>query len=82
MNDLPPLKALHPVSSLIRSKLTIFEALSTEDLVRTLAPGNEHCLKARPDGRMLDGHHRIHVLRRRGENVDLLPREIIESDRE
>jgi hypothetical protein len=82
MNDQPPLKPLHPDESLIRSKLVVFEALSTERLVRSLAPGNEHCLKARADGTMLDGHHRIHVLRQRGENVDLLPREILESSSE
>jgi hypothetical protein len=39
-----------------------------------------YCLKARPDGTILDGHHRVHVLRTRGENVDALPREILERD--
>ncbi len=38
----------------------------------------EHCLKTRPEGTMLDGHHRIEILRQRGENVNALPREVIE----
>lgn len=82
MGNQPPLRPLHPDASLIRSKLTVFEALSTEALTRTLAPGNEHCLKTRLDGTMLDGHHRIYVLRSRGLNVNGLPREIVENDRE
>jgi hypothetical protein len=34
-------------------------------------------LKTRTDGTMLDGHHRIAVLRARGFAVDALPREVI-----
>jgi hypothetical protein len=79
MGELPPLKPLH--LELIRSKLAVFEKLSSEALTESLAPGNEHSLKTRPDGTMLDGHHRVHVLRERGENVDALPRELIEKDR-
>lgn len=30
-----------------------------------------------PDGTILDGNHRIHVLRKRGVDVDGLPREIV-----
>jgi len=82
MSDQPPLKPLHPDSSLSRPKLALFESFSSDQLLRSLLPGNDHCLKARHDGTMLDGHHRIYVLRRRGEHVDALPREIIESDRE
>jgi hypothetical protein len=52
------------------------ERLSTEALKLSLVPGQEHCLKTRPDGTILDGHHRIHVLRQRGVDVDALPREI------
>jgi len=61
MSDRPPLKPLHP--ELIALKLEIFAKVSTEDLKKSLAPGQEHCLKARLDGTMLDGHHRVHVLR-------------------
>jgi hypothetical protein len=45
--DLPPLKLLHPESTLIPGKL------------------------------ILEGNHRIHVLRMRGVDVDKLPRDIV-----
>ena len=75
MTDQPPLKALH--SSLVSLKLQIFEKFSTEELKQSLCPGQEHCLKTREDGTILDGHHRVHVLRARGEDVEVLPREVI-----
>ena len=40
----------------------------------------EPTLKAHPDGTMVDGHHRIKILRDRGIDVDSLPREIIPKD--
>lgn len=52
------------------------ECLPTEFLKDTLAPGRSDALKARPDGTMLDGHHRVFILRARGVDVDSLPREI------
>jgi hypothetical protein len=73
----PPLKSLHPDDSLIASKLSIFDTMSSEQLVASLALGQKDCLKARPDGTMLDGHHRICVLRKRKFDVDALPREIV-----
>jgi hypothetical protein len=72
----PPLKSLHAESTLIQLKLAQLEKLSTEVIKMSLLPGQEHCLKARPDGTMLDGHHRIYILRKRGVDVDALPREI------
>jgi len=33
-----------------------------------------------PDGTMMDGHHRILILRERGVAVDDLPRETLPSD--
>ena len=78
MSGRPPLKPLH--AELVGSKLAVFEKLSSDVLKKSLAPGNEHSLKTRPDGTMLDGHHRVHVLRERGEDVDALPREVIERD--
>jgi ParB-like chromosome segregation protein Spo0J len=74
----PALKPLHPEESLSRAKLVVFEKLSSEFLVKSLAAGQEHCLKARPDGTILDGHHRVYVLQRRGVDVDALPREVLE----
>jgi hypothetical protein len=50
---------------------------STDVLQQSLALGQRDCLKTRPDGTILDGHHRIYVLRRRGIDVDALPREIV-----
>jgi hypothetical protein len=74
----PPLKPLHAETSLSPAKLATFEKVSTEGLKQSLAPGQPYCLKTRPDGTILDGHHRVHVLRRRNEDVDSLPREVIE----
>jgi hypothetical protein len=54
----------------------MFERFTTEKLIHSLAPGQEHCLKAKQDGTMLDGHHRIHVRRGRNVDVDTLPREL------
>jgi len=74
---LPPLKALHPDSSLNAVKLAQMERLSTEILRASLLPGVEGCLKTRPDGTILEGHHRVHILRKRGVDVDVLPREVV-----
>lgn len=81
MSDLPSLKSLHPDASLSRPKLAALRKASTAALKTSLMPGQEHSLKVRPDGTMLDGHHRIRILRERGENVDILPREVIERGR-
>ncbi len=58
-----PLKSLHADGSLNKAKLAALEDLPTEVLKRTLLPGGRDALKARPDGTMLDGHHRIKILR-------------------
>jgi hypothetical protein len=78
----PPLKALHPDSSLNAGKLAKYARLSTEDLLASLLPTKEGCLKTRPDGTILDGHHRIYVLRKRGVEVDGLPRENVTKEPE
>jgi hypothetical protein len=77
---LPPLKPLHPETSLSEAKLAKYRLLSTEVLIASLALGEEGCLKTRPDGTILDGHHRVHILRTRGVNVDKLPRDIVVRD--
>jgi hypothetical protein len=76
----PPLQPLHLDSSLNAVKLAKLERLSTEALLASLLPGQEGCLKTRPEGTILDGHHRIHILRQRGVNVDDLAREIVVRD--
>jgi hypothetical protein len=70
-----PLKPLH--STLIQSKLDVFHKMTTGELKKSLAPGQPNSLKARPDETMQDGHHRVHILRTRGVNVDSLPREVV-----
>ena len=77
MSDPPPLKPFHSEAHLNPGKLATFEKLPSEALKDSLAPGQTHSLKTRPDGTMLDGHHRVHVLRGRGEDVDVLPRDIL-----
>ncbi len=76
---LPPLKPLHVETALSATKLSQFERFATETLVSSLVPGEPGSLKCREDGTLLDGHHRIHILRRRGVDVDLLPREIVKK---
>jgi ParB-like chromosome segregation protein Spo0J len=78
----PPLKPLHPDTSLVQSKLEYFNQQSSDHIRQTLQPGQKDCLKARRDGTVLDGHHRIAVLRLRGVDVDVLPREIITKAQE
>lgn len=75
-----PLVPLHADETLIASKLDTYRKLSIQMLVESLTPGLKDSLKARPDGTMLDGHHRIKVLRERNVDVDLLPREVIEKE--
>ena len=76
----PNLKFLHSGSALNRVKLDVFRRLPTVDLKASLAPGREGSLKVRADGTVLDGHHRLSVLAERGEDIDQLPREIIEKE--
>ena len=73
----PPLKPLHPDSSLSAAKLAKYGKWSDQELIDSLQPGQQHSLKVRPDGTMVDGHHRIKLLRDRGVDVDALPREIV-----
>jgi hypothetical protein len=80
MSKQPPLVPLHPKESLSEAKLAVFQKFSTSQLKQSLMPGQEHCLKARPDGTMLDGHHRVEILRDRGEDVNELPREVIRRE--
>jgi hypothetical protein len=74
----PKLEFLHSEDVLNAVKLSYFRRLSNEELKDSLQPGQPGGLKVRPDGTVLDGHHRLSVLMERGENVNALPREIIE----
>lgn len=73
----PSLKPLHDDGTLSKAKLGQYDKLSTSELLDSLLPGQAGSLKARPDGTMIDGHHRIKILRDRGIDVDALPREIV-----
>jgi ParB-like chromosome segregation protein Spo0J len=74
---MPPLRPLHSDSSLSQAKLDAYAKRSDDELIDSLKPGTQHSLKVRPDGTMIDGHHRIKILRERGVDVDSLPREIV-----
>ena len=76
----PPLRLLHSEDILSSVKLDQFRRLSTTELIESLGLGRPGALKARPDGTVLDGHHRIVVLRERGVSVDALPREVVPHD--
>lgn len=73
----PPLRPLHASGTLVPSKLDVFRKLTTAALLRSLEPGHPGALKAKADGTMMDGHHRVAVLRERSVDVDVLPREAI-----
>lgn len=79
MARVPPLRPLHPDRQLITLKLNQFRRLSTEEIIASLRPGQAGSLKAKRDGTVLDGHHRLKVLRERGVDVDALPREVVGS---
>lgn len=74
---MPPLIPLHPDKSLSPAKLEQYAKASTQELIHSLRPRQSGSLKVRPDGTMVDGHHRIKILRERGVDVDSLPREIV-----
>lgn len=76
----PKLKSLHDEESLSQLKLGKFRLLSTDEIIESLCPGMPASLKTRPDGTVLDGHHRIAVLRERNVDVDTLPREILAKE--
>lgn len=75
--DIPPLRNLHSDGAFSPAKLEQFRRLATSTLIESLQPGLPGALKTRPDGTIMDGHHRILVLRERGIEVDILPREIL-----
>jgi hypothetical protein len=78
--EYPRLKFLHQPTFLVQSKLDALRRCATEVLRISLLPGHRDSLKARRDGTLLDGHHRITVLLERGEDVHKLPREIMDKE--
>lgn len=80
--EAPPLRFLHSHSAPNSVKLDVLCRLPTSELIFSLAPGQQGSLKVRKDGTVLDGHHRLSVLSERGEDIDQLPREIMEKSHE
>ena len=60
---------------MVELKLEYFRKISTEDLLESLKPEKTGTLKTKADGTIMDGHHRITILRERGIDVEKLPRE-------
>jgi hypothetical protein len=75
-----PFRFLHRPESLNRVKLVFFRSCSTSELISSLRPGEQGSLKARNNGTVLDGHHRLQVLLERGVACDSLPRKLIEQE--
>jgi ParB-like chromosome segregation protein Spo0J len=80
MSTRPSLQPLHADTTLLPLKLANYSKLTTQELIDSLRPGQVGSLKVRPDGIIVDGHHRVKILRDRGYNVDGLPREIVQKD--
>jgi len=80
MTEPPTLKPLHVDEELSAPKINQYSKLTTHQLLYSLRPGQPGSLKARPDGTVLDGHHRLRILSERGIDIDGLPREIIVKD--
>jgi hypothetical protein len=78
----PPLRFLHSAAVLSQVKLGEFRKMATDQLIESLRPGLPGALKARPDGTVLEGHHRLAVLRERGVDTDTLPRELVPQETE
>jgi hypothetical protein len=77
----PPLQRIHPdatyQSGSAKLALEYWRKQSTDDIVRSLAPGGREALRVKPDGRVMNGNTRIKVLEERSFDVNSLPREIV-----
>lgn len=78
----PPLRFLHSEGILSQVKLERFRTMGTAELVESLRPGQFGALRTRMDGTVLEGHHRLVVLRERGIDIDVLPREVLPQEPE
>ncbi len=66
------LKFLHPESSMSRSNLNFWSKQSTEAIVESLKPSAESPLRLKGN-LIMQGNTRMHVLLKRGFNIDTLP---------
>ncbi len=78
----PPLRFLHSEAILSQVKLDRIRTVTTAELIESLQPGQPGALRTRADGTVLEGHHRLVVLRERGIEVDILPREVLPQEPE
>jgi hypothetical protein len=76
----PRLAFLHSDEAMSQAKLATFRRVPTDAIRFSLLPGQPGSLKVRPNGIVLDGHHRLLVLLERGEDIHQLPREIMEPE--
>ena len=72
-----PLKLIHAPETLSNTILAGLRKKSTQELIESLKPGMEEALRVKPDGRVMNGNHRITVLMERGVDVNALPREVM-----
>jgi hypothetical protein len=78
----PLLRFLHSEAILSQVKLELFRRMASPELVESLRPGRAGALRTRADGTVLEGHHRLVVLRERGIDIDTLPREVLMQEPE
>ena len=76
----PPLRFLHAEAILSEVKLEGFRRIASAELIESLRPGQSGALKTRADGTVLEGHHRLVVLRERGIDIDMPPREVLTQE--
>ncbi|WP_158578653.1 RHS repeat-associated core domain-containing protein [Spongiactinospora rosea] len=77
----PALKMLHPVESLNKSSLDYWSKKTNDEIIKSLKLGSkEGALLVKPDGTIMNGNTRIHVLKGRGIDVSRLPRTIYKSE--
>jgi len=77
----PPLQRIHSdetlESGVSRFSLAYWRQRKMEEIIESLRPGKSEALKAKPDGRILNGNVRVKILEERGFDVDSLEREIV-----
>jgi hypothetical protein len=82
MNDKPPkLRRIHSDETLeqgiARFSLKFWRAKSNREIIKSLQIGEVESLKAKSDGRILNGNIRCKVLEERGFDVNILEHEIV-----
>jgi hypothetical protein len=60
----PPLKSIHPDSSLSKASLNYWDKKNTSQIIDSLRPGQVEALRVYPDGRIANGNTRIKIRNR------------------